>query len=257
MLISHVNMRQRILTEFHDLLALGKLRVWELSTTVKTIQEICLNFETSKWCEDQISKNMTDVLVNEADFTPWSIDWNLGNEIWYSMNVLRAIPTQYYLIFQTDGLLCRPLTSEYVQELKKYDYVGAPWSLDKPFEGNGFGGNGGFTFRNRDLLLKILLHFQDITIGGIEDSFFSSQVHEFGGKLPPLEFAKSFAVETIPFDKPLAFHKPWKYLREEDIAILTKNCPAIIESRASTQIIDLFKSITITSCLSTGPALPS
>lgn len=230
MLIAHVSMKEMILVEFSDLLLLGKLQVWELSTINKTLRAICPDLQTKEWCDAPKSENFTDVVDTDFVSKPWSTDWNLGNEIWYSINVLHAIPTQYFLIFQTDGMLCRPLTSEDVHKLRQYDYIGAPWISDKAFIDNGYGGNGGFSFRNRNLLLIILLHFSDIEIGGIEDNFFSSQVHEFGGKLPPIDFAKSFAVETIPYKNPLAFHKPWLYLGGDDFADLTANCNVILES---------------------------
>lgn len=49
MLISHYSMRYSILFEFSDLLRSGKLRVWELSTSVRTLRELCPNFEVNDW----------------------------------------------------------------------------------------------------------------------------------------------------------------------------------------------------------------
>lgn len=206
-------MRYSILFEFSDLLRSGKLRVWELSTSVRTLRELCPNFEVNDWCDSVSTKEITEVLDNDIDLTPWPTDWSLSNQIWYSMNVHRAIPTPYFLVFQTDGLLCRPLTAEYINALRNYDYVGAPWS-NFPWWGTnrsiekGVGGNGGISFRNRDLILTILEKWKGLPIESNEDVFFSVEVYDIGGKLPPLEFARSFSVETTPFDNPAAFHKP-------------------------------------------------
>jgi len=221
-------MRQLILSEFSDLLILGKLQVWELSTNNKTLRGICPDLQSNDWCDAPLIINCTDVVDNDNDSKPWSIDWNLGNEIWYSLNVLRAIPTQYYLIFQSDGMLCRHLTSEVVQELRKYDYIGAPWAYLSEKSFDGAGGNGGFSFRNRDLMIQILEPVKGQQIEQNEDHFFSEQVLYIGGKLPPLDFAKAFSVETFPFDNPLGFHA---INCGPKLGNLCENCPVINEKQ--------------------------
>ena len=238
LLISHSNMRQQILSEFKDLLLLGKLRVWELSTTVKTLKEICPDQDLEDWCDStQNGATTTDLIESNVDLKPWPLDWKLSNEIWYSENVHRAIPTKYFLIFQTDGLLCKPLTSNHIEELQRYDYVGAPWKI--PWWGSnrnvdiGVGGNGGFSFRNRDVLLSILEKWKGVVIDhASEDRFFSGEIYDMGGKLPSFDFARAFSVESVPFQDPLAFHKVWAWTHHSpsDYEPLFKNCPVIPES---------------------------
>lgn len=236
MLIAHVSMRDDILAEFEDLLKIGKLRIWELSSTARGLNELCPDFENNNWCEFRAqSKNVTDIVDNSIDSSSWPLDWKLSNEIWFSENVLQAIQTTYFLIFQTDGLLCKPLIPEYLKELLRYDYVGAPWPQGVPWanykiDGSGVGGNGGFSFRNRDVMLRILQPFIGQRIEQNEDTFFSNHVYNAGGALPPIDFARSFSVESVPYDNPLAFHKPWIHIFDKNFTVLVENCPAINES---------------------------
>jgi len=227
MLIAHVSMRANILAEFNDLLLSGKLRVWELSTTVRTLREICPDVESNEWCNPSFN-DLTNVVESEIEASPWPLDWKLSNEIWFSMNAHQAIPTKYFLIFQTDGLLCKPLASTFVEELQQYDYIGAPW--DNKISENGVQGNGGFSFRNRDVMKRILNPFKGQQFDRTnEDGFFSSLVQSEGGTLPPLDFAKAFSVESVPFNNPVGFHKPWKFLSRSDMDVLIDNCPVINE----------------------------
>jgi hypothetical protein len=236
MLIAPASMRVNIIAEFEDLLKIGKLRVWELSTTNRTLREICLDAEKNTWCNSSFNI-LTNIVENEIEASPWPLDWNLNNELCFSTNVHHAIPTKYFLIFQTDGLLCRPLTLPYIEELRQFDYVGAPWASNVVAEGGGVGGNGGFSFRNRDIMIRILNTFNDNRIVKDnrievinEDIWFSAHVHSVGGTLPPLDFAKAFSVETTPFDNPFGFHKAWKHLSDVHFNTLTENCPVITES---------------------------
>jgi hypothetical protein len=70
-------------------------------------------------------------------------------------------------MFQTDGLLCRPLGASDLAALLRYDYVGSPWRWDPmgfnlfgltllPSSRAAVGGNGGFSFRTRSTMLRIL-----------------------------------------------------------------------------------------------------
>jgi len=242
MLISHESMRLSILAEFKDLLLLGKLRVWELSTTVRALTEICPDLDNNDWCDAPLTENRTDIIDNDVDSKPWPLDWKLSNEIWFSENVHRAIPTKYFIIFQTDGLLCKPLTPAYVKELEQYDYVGAPWKI--PWWGsnrnveNGVGGNGGFSFRNRDVVFDILAKWKGVPIDhAYEDRFFSGEIYDMGGKLPSFDFARTFSVESVPYKDPLAFHKVWAWTHHSpsDYEPLFNHCPSISESLAWSQ----------------------
>ena len=65
---------------------------------------------------------------------------------------------------------------------------------------------------------------------GAEDVFFSERVEDVGGRLPPREFARAFAVESVPHAAPWGYHKPWWYMGEDALRDLFKSCPVISES---------------------------
>jgi hypothetical protein len=220
------SMRDFVFEELADLLISGRLRVWELSNSTRALHHICPNFETHAWC--------TESTVAAPEATPWSTTWDLGNEIFLFEPLFLATPTSRLIVFQTDGLLCRPLTKTDISTLLPYDYIGAPWTHHREEVGGGTGGNGGFSFRNRDTHLRVLEAHRARGEGPAqqnEDHFFSERVTDAGGRLPPLELATNFAVETLFRDRPLGFHKPWKFLAASELARLFDGCPVIEEVR--------------------------
>jgi hypothetical protein len=110
-----------------------------------------------------------------------------------------------------------------VEDFFGYDLVGAPIRTDW---GEGF--NGGLSLRNRELCLRIAKDYsweeayQEETARrnkGLdakatrldvryEDQWFYKRMLDLGAKLPSMEVALTFAVETIDGERPLGFHKP-------------------------------------------------
>jgi len=61
------------------------------------------------------------------------------------------IPTEYFLIFQTDTMICSQY-KDYIYDFinKNYDYVGAPWKHI-----NNLVGNGGLSLRSKKIFNRI------------------------------------------------------------------------------------------------------
>lgn len=91
------------------------------------------------------------------------------------------------LIFQHDSLLLRDGIDEFLQ----YDFIGAPlYHIKYPAM------NGGLSLRTPSAMLKCIE--QSPYKGGMnEDIYFSYLCQKLGFKLPPIEVAKKFSVETI------------------------------------------------------------
>ena len=142
------------------------------------------------------------------------------------------IPTEVFLVFQTDALICEKFKDQ-IYDFIEYDYVGAPvlgsspWNLDE-----GAVGNGGLSLRRKSKMLEIIDkckvrdditgHREDLTY---EDMFFSfpcEKVTEINK--PPVEDAKNFSVETVYNDKAFGIHKAYAY---HDISKLRSWCPQI------------------------------
>ena len=226
MLVMAHSMRDFVFVELADLLRIGKLRSWELSNSTRALHRVCPNFDTREWCVEST--------VSALEATPWPTTWELSNEILLYEPLFLATPTSHLIVFQTDGLLCRTLASTDINKLLPYDYIGAPWTHHREEVGGGTGGNGGFSFRNRDTHLRIIEAHRARGEGPAqqnEDHFFSERVTGAGGRLPPLEVASAFAVETLFHERPLGFHKPWKFLAAGELARLVEGCPVIEEVR--------------------------
>ncbi|KAH8885366.1 hypothetical protein GQ53DRAFT_660135 [Thozetella sp. PMI_491] len=133
------------------------------------------------------------------------------------------------LFFQTDSIICSNANMT-VDDFLEWDFVGAPLN---PFFGKGF--NGGLSLRNPKLILDILASpLNDFDVNWkadrkdlcIEDSFYYRKMVEMGAKLPEVEVAQQFSVESLWYDQPIGFHAPRLWNAERMDAIQTY-CPEV------------------------------
>ncbi|EPE25720.1 hypothetical protein GLAREA_01632 [Glarea lozoyensis ATCC 20868] len=154
-----------------------------------------------------------------SDFltTPW---------IWEEM-----APAEHVLLFQTDSILCSNSVRK-VDDFFEWDFVGAPINPDI-----GVGYNGGLSLRNRKTTLRVLSEFEWAAKPEPypEDQWFFSRMKDLQEKdseegivssikLPDMETARTFAVETIDYPHPLGLHQPDRFLKEH-ILSLDEWCP--------------------------------
>jgi hypothetical protein len=163
-------------------------------------------------------------------------------------------PSKRVLLFQADSILCANSPIR-VDDFLEYDMVGAPIGA---FWGEGF--NGGLSLRNRELILDILkianwttekdLYSQkvkawkeqlkaegkevpdsdtmpNVVAVDMEDQWYYQKMKALGGKFPPEEIARTFAVETIDYDWPLGYHQVQRYYggKADRMAHIDKWCP--------------------------------
>jgi hypothetical protein len=146
-------------------------------------------------------------------------------------------PASHVLMFQADSILCA--NSELrVDDFLKYDFVGAPIAVpDSGDDGHGEGYNGGLSLRNRAMVLDIVNRYSwtgeketgEISTEGcvtkrpclkFEDQWFYHKMKEMeGARLPSVEVASTFAVETVWTDRPLGYHQVerWNSERMEEV----------------------------------------
>jgi len=127
------------------------------------------------------------------------------------------IPTEYFLIFQTDTMICTK-NKHYIFYFinKKYDYVGAPWKT-------GLVGNGGLSLRKKSKMIEII---NKIPYNGCNEDFYFSAIPYkvgFNISLPSVEEAKKFSVETVFSYDTFGVHNPWKYLDSTEMNYLCYN----------------------------------
>ena len=112
------------------------------------------------------------------------------------------------LMFQVDTVLLKDNVDDFIA----YDYVGAPWAvrwLDMDI------GNGGLSIRNVFRMWMICrqgTRLVNTPFGqrflGNEDIFFCWHLKQHQAKIPTVDIAKQFAIETVWYDDPCGIHQP-------------------------------------------------
>jgi hypothetical protein len=138
-------------------------------------------------------------------------------KLFYSKWLYNNIPTETFLVFQTDTLIC-PQYKHLINDFLKYDYVGAPWGktltkeIIKVYGGKDAVGNGGLSIRKKSKMLKILDKYSTRHKDGWlinEDVFFS--IHS---KYKPTAYeARNFSIESVYNNKSFGVHKAYKYVK--------------------------------------------
>ncbi|KAJ3162652.1 hypothetical protein HDU86_003625 [Geranomyces michiganensis] len=133
------------------------------------------------------------------------------------------LPATHVLMFQADSMVCAASTFS-PEDFLQYSFVGAPIAIEY---GHGF--NGGISLRHIPSLLRAVDEFV-YTDNDAEDQFFSNVIPMLLGPLaPPVptsEQARPFSVETIWFDRPMAFHQVRRW-NEDRMPYIMEYCPEI------------------------------
>ena len=120
---------------------------------------------------------------------------------------IQTIPTEMYLVFQTDSMICKPY-KDLIYDFMEYDYVGAPWHevVRPPWTTQV--GNGGLSLRRRSKMLEIARNIP-YSYGYPEDMYFSEGADKLQMKKPTWAKAREFSIETQPNSKSFGVHRPW------------------------------------------------
>ncbi|KAB5551415.1 hypothetical protein GE09DRAFT_1174348 [Coniochaeta sp. 2T2.1] len=130
------------------------------------------------------------------------------------------------LMFQADSILCAGAEMT-VDDFVEYDLVGAP--IDAHY---GQGYNGGLSIRNPSLFLRITRETDFEKSGDeFEDQWFYKEAKARADKgqgvnLPEVDVAKQFAVETIDYPRPLGYHQPERW-RKDQMKEIEAWCPEV------------------------------
>jgi len=133
------------------------------------------------------------------------------NELLKSREFYHYIPTETFLVFQTDTAICgedRELLDQFLQ----YDYVGAPWKDAV--------GNGGLSLRKKSKMLEII----DKCPKGKEneDVYFANPCVDI--YKPSIDEAKLFSVELLYSDRSFGVHKPWLHMDPDELDQKVARC---------------------------------
>lgn len=143
--------------------------------------------------------------------------------IMVSSEFLKIIPTEIFLVFQTDSMISKPY-KHLLYDYMDYDYVGAPWHEIPRGLWKCQVGNGGLSLRRRSKMLEIA-NTQPYIYGYPEDMYFSEGAKKLEMKIPTWEKAKEFSIETQYSPKSFGVHRPWLWLKN----ITEEQCPGYSE----------------------------
>jgi hypothetical protein len=136
-----------------------------------------------------------------------TMDTAAYNALMMSDKILNEIPTEMFMVVQTDSLICKG-GNHLLKNFMKYDYVGAPWK-----DRNALG-NGGFSLRRKSKMLEILKACPKEQHN--EDGFYSGGCDGARPYKPSPKEAEEFSVETIFNGKqPFGIHKAWHHMSEK------------------------------------------
>jgi hypothetical protein len=150
-----------------------------------------------------------------------------------NLNFYKNINTEYFLIFQTDTIICENNKNNIYDFIEKdYDYVGARFPIF--YNSNVCIGNGGLSLRKKSKMIEVLNTCEINNRGETpEDIYFSTCLNLH---IPACEEADLFAQESRFFNNSFmnysfGFHKPWyqDQLSEIELEYIESTCPGIRE----------------------------
>ena len=186
--------------------------IYHGNNNIEYLQNI-INNKLTKYKNRIISKNLNVDNLSINDY----------NNIMKNREFIESIPTEMFLIFQTDTMICEE-QKELIYNYMNYDYVGAPWSSDYllytvgndidinklSLSSTRFIGNGGLSLRRKSKMIEIL---DKCTASSIyEDVYFSYGCKDVDIKKPLIEDANKFSIEQINNGKSFGVHKSWAYV---------------------------------------------
>jgi hypothetical protein len=164
--------------------------------------------------------------------------------MFYDETMYKYIPTEVFLIFQTDSMIFAK-NKDKINDFLQYDYVGAPWPKDSGgLHAKAEVGNGGLSLRRKSKMLELLSHkdtFDKNLLGPnieyyylgkypVEDLYFCGYLTPtVTVNKPDFNKAKEFSIEAIINDEPFGVHQCWsKYnLKTHDLKMLIDKYPEL------------------------------
>ena len=166
------------------------------------------NYEYVKNIVSSLEENQKNRIINIINLNVDDLNSRAYSELFMSKDFYNYIPTNTFLVFQTDSIILKE-NKDNINLFLDYDYVGAPWIY------NNFVGNGGLSIRKKNKMLEIIDskgYQQNIN----EDYYFSTNIDKkIVYNVSDHITARSFSVETVFYETPFGVHNFWKYLNKE------------------------------------------
>ena len=150
---------------------------------------------------DKLTEHMHRIKLINLNVDNLTIN-DYNNLLKYDKNFYDCIPTEIFLIFQTDSIIFEKY-NHFINNYLHYDYVGAPFF----FNNNYNVGNGGLSLRKKSKMIEIMKKQGKNNYP--EDVYFSCcesvAIHK-----PSVNDAKFFSIEEIFNEMSFGCHQPWK-----------------------------------------------
>ena len=120
-----------------------------------------------------------------------------------------SIPTDKFLVFQTDVITFKPLDKKFLE----YDYIGAPWKKELHADYRAEVGNGGLSIRSKLAMLKIISQNIPRLKNQPEDLYLAQILKKQNFHVASYESAKEFATEDVFNLNTFGCHKSWELIK--------------------------------------------
>lgn len=168
-------------------------------------EEYVKNIVKEKLNEYTIRISFVNLKLDNLDFYGY-------NSVMLDPNFYNNIPTEVFLVFQTDSIIISK-NKNVINDFLKYDYAGAPFDNIGPHNShlNKLVGNGGFSLRRKSKMLEILNSCKASWDYNGEDRFFSFPCNNIPINKPSFEEAQHFCSQFVLNENSFAVHKPWNH----------------------------------------------
>lgn len=148
------------------------------------------------------------------------------NELLMSLDFWDNIyQSQKILVFQADSVICKKSNFQ-INDFMHFDYIGGQWKIHRPCGLNIYGGSGGFSLRDRKILMQALKLFGNAPWQFGEDGFYGFFIDVLGGVVAREEEIDQFCSEKNWNEGCFAIHKLRVNANDKEmIQSLVEHCP--------------------------------
>ena len=116
-----------------------------------------------------------------------------------------------------DAIFCAN-SNKTLNDFLEWDWIGAPWSKDATY-----GGNGGLSLRRVSKILQVLdEETRPPGDSALEDLWLTTRINNLkGARMPYANVSKTFSVESVWDEQPLGYHIGWLGVHHEQVSFPT------------------------------------
>lgn len=175
--------------------------------------------DNKDWLEDIINNNFSSEKsrIQLINLNIKNMTWSEYNTLITTASFINQIPTETFLIFQTDTMISS-FHKDLIYDFIDYDYVGAPWLKTKDSKNlfNGKIGNGGLSLRKKSKMLDVINNVP-YPKNMAEDEYYCIRNKTIPLNKPTYEKAKLFSIETTYSPVSFGLDKAWIYITDYDL----------------------------------------